>query len=221
MLGSILLRLHTTWKEMVPLCFRATRSCKLLPRLLRRRTLQMYVQWRLQLPMQIGVRAQRPWNREPWLVYSQRYSGFYGSSMWILWSSCGLQSCESDVPCDGPMVETYTSYRRSPQHFPFLDNDATIEGLARELPQYIAATQDVVIKCGGKKVECWKVHEEGIPNWSSAVKKVLLVQPSSAAAERFYSLLSSSFNEQQDHVLSDYFQASVMLLSSIRTIDKI
>lgn len=73
----------------------------------------------------------------------------------------------------------------------------------------------------GKKVECWKVHEEGVPNWSSAVKKVLLVQPSSAAAERFYSLLSSFFNEQQDHALSDYFQASVMLLSSIRTIDKI
>ena len=136
-------------------------------------------------------------------------------------SICGLQSCESDVPCDGPMVETYTSYRRSPQHFPFLDNDATIKGLARELPQYIAATQDVVIKCGGKKVECWKVHEAGVPNWSSAVKKVLLVQPSSAAAKRFYSLLSSSFNEQQDHALSDYFQASVMLLSSIRTVDKI
>ena len=41
----------------------------------------------------------------------------------------------------------------------------------------------MVIECGGKKVEWWKVHEEGVPNWFSAVEKVLLVQPSSAAAE--------------------------------------
>ena len=51
--------------------------------------------------------------------------------------------------------------------FPFLDNDATIGGLFRELPQYIAATQDVVIECEGKKVEWWRVYEEGLPNWSS------------------------------------------------------
>ena len=51
--------------------------------------------------------------------------------------------------------------------FPFLDNDATIGGLFRELPRYIAATQDVVIECGGKKVEWWRVHEKGLPNWSS------------------------------------------------------
>lgn len=38
--------------------------------------------------------------------------------------------------------------------FPFLDNDATIDGLVRELPQYITATQDVAIE--GTKVEWWK-----------------------------------------------------------------
>ena len=31
--------------------------------------------------------------------------------------SCGLQRCESDVPCDHLMVEVYTSYRRSSQDF--------------------------------------------------------------------------------------------------------
>ena len=61
------------------------------------------------------------------------------------------------------------------------------------------------------KVEWWKVHEERLPNWSSAVKKVLVVQPSSAAAERVFSLLSASFHEQQEHALSDYLEASVML----------
>ena len=95
--------------------------------------------------------------------------------------------------------------------FPFLDNDATIDGLVRELPQYITATQDVAIECEERKVEWWKVHEERLPNWSSAVKKVLLVQPSSAAGERVFSLLSASFHEQQENALSDYLQASVML----------
>ena len=43
--------------------------------------------------------------------------------------------------------------------FPFLDNEATVGCLVRELPQYIAATQDVVIECEEKKVEWWRVHE--------------------------------------------------------------
>ena len=38
----------------------------------------------------------------------------------------------------------------------------------------------------------------------SAVKKVLLVQPSLAAAERVFSILNSSFNDQQEHTLVDY-----------------
>ena len=42
-----------------------------------------------------------------------------------------------------------------------------IGGPFRELPRYIAATQDVVIECGGKKVEWWRVHEKRLPNWSS------------------------------------------------------
>ena len=41
--------------------------------------------------------------------------------------------------------------------------------------------------------------------------KVLLVQPSSAAAERVFSLLNASLNDLQDHALLDYLQASVML----------
>ena len=48
----------------------------------------------------------------------------------------------------------------------------------------IDTTQDVAIECEGRKVEWWKVHEEGLPNWSTAVKKVLLGQPSSAAEEK-------------------------------------
>ena len=94
---------------------------------------------------------------------------------------------------------------------PFLDNDATIHDLIRELPQYVAAAQDVVIEQEEKKVEWWQAHADRLPNWSMAVKKILLVQPSSAAAERVFSILAASFNDQQDRALADYLQASVML----------
>ena len=50
-----------------------------------------------------------------------------------------------------------------------------------------------------------------LPHWSSAVMKVLLVQPSSAAAERVFSILNSSFDDSQEHALVDYLQACVML----------
>ena len=94
---------------------------------------------------------------------------------------------------------------------PFLDNDETINGLVRALPQYITAIADVAIECKGTKFEWWKIHDERLPNWSSAVKKVLLVQPSSAAAESVFSLLLVSFHEQQENALPDYLQAKVML----------
>ena len=94
---------------------------------------------------------------------------------------------------------------------PFLDNDATIDGLIRELPQYVAAAQDVVIEQEEKKMEWWQAHADRLPNWSMAAKKTLLVQSSSAAAERVFSILAASFNDQQDRALADYLQASVML----------
>ena len=50
-----------------------------------------------------------------------------------------------------------------------------------------------------------------LPNWASAARKVLLVQPSSAASERVFSLLKASFQEQQDGTLQDYLEASLML----------
>lgn len=38
-----------------------------------------------------------------------------------------------------------------------------------------------------------------------------IVQPSSAASERAFSLLNSSFSQQQQHALQDYVQTSLML----------
>ena len=51
-----------------------------------------------------------------------------------------------------------------------------------------------------------------LPHWSSVVKDIVLVQPSSAAAESVFSILKLSFGPQQDRSLQDYVQSSIMLL---------
>ena len=45
----------------------------------------------------------------------------------------------------------------------------------KNMPQYIAATQGVVIECEGKKVERWRVHEEEFPDWSSFCRLLWLL----------------------------------------------
>lgn len=94
--------------------------------------------------------------------------------------------------------------------FLFLDSDTTIDGLKAELPANLAAAEDVVIPTEEKKVEWWCGHEEQLPRWASAVKQVILVQPSSATSERAFLILEASFNEQQNCALVDYLQASLM-----------
>ena len=49
-----------------------------------------------------------------------------------------------------------------------------------------------------------------LPHWASLVKKLLLIQPSLASAERVFSLLNNALNDQQDNALEDYLEASVM-----------
>ena len=64
------------------------------------------------------------------------------------------------------------------------------------------------------QLQWWKLHAATLPNWSAAAKKMILIQPSSAAAERVFSLLKASFG--QDMALQDYIEASIMLQYSKR-----
>ena len=66
------------------------------------------------------------------------------------------------------------------------------------------------------KLEWWKKHSNELPHWSAACKLVLLVQPSSAAAERVFSLLSNSFGEQQTSSLEETIETSIMLQYNYR-----
>ena len=73
--------------------------------------------------------------------------------------------------------------------FPFLGSE--ISALKQELPLYQAAAQtsfDPLI--------FWKNHESDLPTWVKAARKVLPVQPSSAASECVFSLLRNSFRER-------------------------
>ena len=47
--------------------------------------------------------------------------------------------------------------------------------------------------------------------WWRDHKFITLIQPSSAAAERVFSLLANSFNNNQESALKDYIQTSVMI----------
>ena len=96
---------------------------------------------------------------------------------------------------------------------PVLDNDVTMSGLC-ELPWYIAITDGVSTEV--QKTMWWKNHETVLPKWSSACKLAPLVQPSSAAAERVFSVLSNSFRDQEMHSLEDYIETSVMLQYNCR-----
>ena len=93
--------------------------------------------------------------------------------------------------------------------FPFLECNDIIDGLKAELPAYMAAAEDVTIPKEEKKVEWWSSHEKQLPRLASAVKQILLVQPS-AATERMFSILKASFNGQQDGALVNYLQASII-----------
>ena len=68
--------------------------------------------------------------------------------------------------------------------FPFLNQEDILAGLKEELPTYIAKCSDVSsdVAVG----EWWKRNAQDLPKWSKAARQVMLLQPSSAAAERFF-----------------------------------
>ncbi len=84
-----------------------------------------------------------------------------------------------------------------------------IAQLKQELPLYMGITDG--ISADVNKLEWWKNHEIDLPKWSNACRSVLLLQPSSAAAERVFSILTNSFSDNQANALEDYIETSVML----------
>ena len=68
--------------------------------------------------------------------------------------------------------------------FLFLCSQETIDELKMGIPMYMAVSEDVSTEID--LIAWWKRHGTELPKWANAFKKVLLVQPSSAAAERVF-----------------------------------
>ena len=79
--------------------------------------------------------------------------------------------------------------------FPFLDSQPIIYCLKAELPAYLAHAEDVSTEIN--PVAWWKRHATELPKWAEAFRCILLVQPSSAAAERVFSILHGFTAQQQ------------------------
>ena len=74
--------------------------------------------------------------------------------------------------------------------FPFLDIVTALNGLKQELPLYLAKAVDVSPSIDA--LTWWRNYSSDLPFWSEATRKVVLIQPSSAAAERIFSMLKNS-----------------------------
>ena len=90
---------------------------------------------------------------------------------------------------------------------PFLRSK--LSSLKTELPRYIAASEDVSSETS--VLDWWEKNGCKLPHWADAFKLSLLAQPSSAAAERVFSLLQNSFGNRQQSSLEDYIETSLML----------
>ena len=53
--------------------------------------------------------------------------------------------------------------------------DAIIQGLTAELPRYLAVADGADLQTEEEKLQWWSRNEANLPNLSSVVKKVLLV----------------------------------------------
>lgn len=57
----------------------------------------------------------------------------------------------------------------------------------------------------------WTLMRGDLPEWSIVVSCAVLLVPSSAGAERVFSMITSMFDDDQDGALEDYKEASLML----------
>ena len=100
-----------------------------------------------------------------------------------------------------PDAETVDQIRAAP----FLSNNEVIQSLTRHLKFLMTLILCQIVGAW------WKSVARELPAWSSAIQKLVVVQPSSAAAERAFSMLTTMFGEQQHDALEDYIETSLML----------
>ena len=99
------------------------------------------------------------------------------------------------------------------QRFKFLHDDVygvdLVTPLMLELPVYRAEAAGLTDP--ERDVNAWWITQrDKVPHWWKLFCKVALLQPSSAAAERVFSMVDALFKEQQSRVLSDLVEGACM-----------
>jgi hypothetical protein len=84
-----------------------------------------------------------------------------------------------------------------------------IDGCTTELPAYIAAATGVASDCD--PAEWWRRHKKALPHWFAMARHCFHLCPSSAAAERVFSLMKATFGDQQDMALEDGMETTLMV----------
>ena len=84
-----------------------------------------------------------------------------------------------------------------------------LDELYKEFPKYVSLVDEISPEY--TTLEFWRDNAVALPKWSESARTVMLLQPSSAAAERVFSLLNNSFGTQQLSSLEDYLEVSLML----------
>ena len=89
----------------------------------------------------------------------------------------------------------------------FVDSGARCLPAARVLVNQIKATD---------QVRWWRLKKKDLPAWARLLRIVLLLAPSSAAAERVFSIMRRSLGPQQDLAMGDIIRTSLMLQYNYR-----
>jgi hypothetical protein len=116
-------------------------------------------------------------------------------------------------------VEVLLSNRDLRNFFPVLaEIDST--KLLEQLPAYKVAaegTQRADPAFTAEDIMPFWAGQQQIPEWYKLACIMATIVPSSASAERVFSIMANTFGEQQAHALQDYRSASCMLQYNKRT----
>lgn len=103
-----------------------------------------------------------------------------------------------------------------------------IEPMIKELPTYMRLAQATNVTAFNNRtsvsdysnevLKWWRTNKPWIPAWATAARICFAFQPSSAAAERVFSLVEAMFGKDQSTVLADMIQGSTMLRYNKRVV---
>ena len=115
--------------------------------------------------------------------------------------------CPVQVQGLQPTIESLELLRK----LAFFNNDTIINGLAEELPKYLALSDGVQVQTEDDKAMWRARNAKTLPKWAAVVRKILLVQLSSGAAERVFSLLNTNFSKGEEAALEETLEPLIML----------